>query len=528
NQILASGPGWYIGVGTTTPKEGERLLGMGFDALVVNRYTSRYYANSGSASQVLGYTLSISPENQDAYLRRGYCLNDRVGYAGIERAEEDALAGKHGGTLYVVGPQGQILSQLAKSEPQPASAVYLTLDKNLQYQAERAIAGFTGAVVVIERDTGRVLAMASSPGFDSNLFDPQNYNNYANNGAMLNALLNDPERPMLNRAAQGQYPLGSVFKVITFSAALESGLYLPETTYDCQYDFTEIQGVVKHDWTWEHCQDRLRRGLFCDTSDSTPSGLLTLSEGLMRSCNPYFWHIGVDLFRNGRPNDIANMARAFGLGSPTGIEIDEEPGNIADPTDEIAATNQAIGQGDVLVTPLQVARFMAAIGNGGTMYRPHIVEKIVGPDGQAAYAFAPDPVGKLPIQPERLEALQDAMVMVIRERRGTANFRIGSMSIPVAGKTGTAESNTSGFPHAWFAGYTFFNEEDTKLKNIAIAVVLEYTGEGSDYAAPVFRRIVESYIYGYPQTLYWFESNFGVTRTPTPFGGIPTNTPKPK
>jgi penicillin-binding protein 2 len=523
NQIIASGPGWYIGVGTTTPEEGERLLGMGFDALVTNRYTSRYYANSGSASQVLGYTLSISPENIDAYKRRGYCGNERIGYAGIEAVEEDLLAGKHGGTLYIVGPQGQIVSQLAQAAPEESSSVYLTLDKNLQYQAERAIAGFTGAVVVIERDTGRVLALASSPGFDSNLFDPQNYNN----GYLLNDLLNDPERPLYNRAAQGQYPLGSVFKVITFSAALESGLYEPQTTYDCQYDFTEIQGIVKHDWTWEHCQDRVRRGLFCDSSDSVPSGLLTLSEGLMRSCNPYFWHIGLDLFRSGRPNDIANMARAFGLGSPTGIEIDEEAGTILDPTDEIAATNQAIGQGDVLVTPLQVARFMAAIGNGGTLYRPHIIDKIVGPDGQASYTFAPEPTGSLPIQPERLAALQEAMMMVIRGRRGTANFRIGSMSVPVAGKTGTAESS-SGTPHAWFAGYTFFNEEDAKLKNIAIAVVLESQGEGSDYAAPVFRRIVEAYIYGYPQTLYWWESSFGVTRTPTPFGGIPTATPKPK
>ena len=522
NKIIASGPGWYIPVGTTSMQEGERVLSMGFSGLVTNPYTSRYYANSGSASQTIGYTLSISPEDIDAYKRRGYCGDERVGWDGIEKSQEKYLAGEHGGALYITNPQGQIVLNLAQKEPQPSSSVYLTLDKNLQNYAEQALGGFTGAVVVIERDTGRVLAMASSPGFDPNLFDPQNYNN----GYLLNDLLNNPERPLYNRAAQGQYPLGSVFKVITFSAALESGLFEPQTTYDCQYDFTEITGIVKHDWTWDHCQTRVANGKECNTSDSKPSGLLTLSQGLMRSCNPWFWHIGLDLFRNNRGNDIANMARAFGLGSPTGINgVDEAAGNITDPTDEIAATNQAIGQGDVLVTPLQVARFMAAIGNGGTLYRPQLIEKIVGPDGTVIQSFSPDAMGTLPIQPDRLKALQDAMVSVIRDRRGTANFRIGSMNIPAAGKTGTAESNIPGSPHAWFAGYTFANIQG--VPDIAVAVIVENQGEGSDYAAPIFRRVLESYFYGSPQVLYWFESGFGVTRTPTPFGGIPTKTPKP-
>ena len=173
---------------------------------------------------------------------------------------------------------------------------------------------------------------------------------------------------------------------------------------------------------------------------------------------------------------------------------------------------------------------MAAIGNGGTLYRPHIVDKIVGPDGTVTQQFAPEVVGQLPIQPDRLKALQDAMVMVIRGRRGTANFRIGSISVAVAGKTGTAESSVPGSPHAWFAGYTFFNEEDNGLKNIAVAVVLENQGEGSDYAAPIFRYMVEAYVFGSPQhTFVWFGPIGGPELyTPTPFGGIPTKTPKPK
>jgi len=522
NKILASGPGWYIPVGTTSREEGARLLSMQFSGLETAPYTSRYYANSGSASQTIGYTLSISPANIDAYKRQGYCGDERVGSIGVEGAEENYLAGKHGGTLYIASPQGQIVANLAQKEEQPSSDVYLTLDKNLQNYAEQALAGFTGAVVVMERDTGRVLAMASSPGFDPNLFDALN----RNNGELLPELQNDQEHPMYNRATQGQYPLGSVFKVITFSAGLESGLYLPETTYDCQYEFTEISGIPKYDWTWDHCQSRLQRGLQCNTSDSRPSGLLTLSEGLMRSCNPYFWHIGLDLYRNDRGSDIANMARAFGLGSKTGIVgVEEEGGTIIDAAGEIEATNQAIGQGDVLVTPLQVARFMAAIGNGGTLYRPQLIEKIVGPDGTVIESFSPEVVGALPLQPERLKALQEAMVSVINDRRGTAYFRIGEMPIHAAGKTGTAESNIPGSPHAWFAGYTFGNFGG--LPDIAVAVIVENIGEGSDYAAPIFRRVLESYYFGSPQALYWFESGFGVTRTPTPLGGIPTKTPKP-
>jgi penicillin-binding protein 2 len=522
NKIVASGPGWYIPVGTTSPEEGDALLRAGYSGLVTNSYTSRYYSYSGLASQSIGYTLSISPENIDSYKRQGYCGNERVGSAGIEGSQEERLAGKHGGTLYIANPQGQIVSNLAQSESQPASSVYLTLDKDLQNYAEQALGSFRGAAVVMERDTGRVLALASSPGFDPNLFDPLN----PNNAEMLPELLNDLDRPMYNRATQGQYPLGSVFKVITFSAALESGLYLPETTYDCQYDFTELADRVLHDWTWDHCLIRIGEGRECTSSDSRPSGLLTLKEGLMRSCNPYFYHIGLDLYRNNRGSDIANMARAFGLGSPTGIVgVEEEGGQILDAAGEIEATNQAIGQGDVLVTPLQVARFMAAIGNGGTMYRPQIIEKIVGPDGAVLESFSPQPVGVLPLQPERLAALQESMVNVIRSTRGTANFRIGSMSFAAAGKTGTAETGIPGSPHAWFAGYTF--AEIPGVPDIAVAVIVENIGEGSDYAAPIFRRILESYFYGQPETLYWFESGFGMTRTPTPFGGIPTKTPKP-
>jgi penicillin-binding protein 2 len=402
--------------------------------------------------------------------------------------------------------------------------VYLTLDSNLQFYAQQAIEGFRGAVVVLERDTGRVLAMASSPGYDPNLFDPN-----TPNSDLRTDLLNNQNQPLLNRAAQGQYPLGSVFKIITMAAGLESGLYEANTTYDCQYEFTELLplgGPTLHDWTWQHCEDAKQRGEACTLTSELPSGLLTMPEGLMRSCNPFFYHIGLDLYNNDRANDIANMARAFGLGQPTGIDqISEEAGQIPTPANAVDATSLAIGQGDTQVTPLQVATFIAAIGNGGTLYRPQLVEKIVDVNGETVLVFKPEARGTLPLRADNLKLIQDAMISVVENPRGTANFRLRGLSVPVAGKTGTAESG-NGLSHAWFAGYTMAGVS-SGLPDIAIAVIIENIGEGSDYAAPVFKRIVETYYYGSPQSLYWFESSFGVTRTATPFGGIPTKTPRP-
>ncbi len=513
-------PAFYpIPLCEASEKESQRIRDVYPAGLEWTPYNSRFYFDQGASSNIVGYTLSIDETNLDTYRRLGYRGDERVGSTGIEQWAEDYLAGQHGGTLYVVNPStGDIVTRVGESAPQPADSVYLTIDDNLQYYAQQAIKGFTGAAVVVEVETGRVLAMASSPGFDANIFETNNP--IASSQALVPGSL-------LNRAAQGQYPLGSVFKIITMAAGMESGLFVPESTYDCQYDWTRLPDRVRHDWTWQHCQDRLAAGKECDTSDSVPSGVLTLSEGLMRSCNPYFYEIGYTLYRNDRPNDIANMARAFGLGQLTGIgQIEELPGQIIDPATDIDVVNQAIGQGDVLVTPLQVASFIAALGNGGTLYRPQLVEKIEPVDGSAAtQIFKPEARGTLPLQPFRMDFIKQAMIDVVKDPRGTAYFRLRGLQIPVAGKTGTAESG-SGLPHAWFAGYTMASE-NTGLPDIAIAVILENQGEGSDYAAPVFKRIVETYYYGAPQTFYWFESNFGVTKTPTPLGGIPTETPKP-
>jgi cell division protein FtsI/penicillin-binding protein 2 len=490
--IEATGPGYYIPMCEGTREEAQRLYSISPGGMVVSEYNSRYYFRTGVAPQAVGYTQLISPEQLNEYRRLGYRGDERIGQTGIEQWAEPYLAGKHGGTLQVAAPDGAILSTLGQSSAEPADSVYLTIDRNLQIQAQNAIEFFRGAIVIMEVDTGKVLAMASAPDFDPNYFDPENPNAIG-----LAGMVNSSSQPLYNRASQGQYPLGSVFKIITMSAALESGLWTKDSPYDCQYDFTELAGRPPlHDWTWEHCQQRLQEGLACNSSDSIPSGLLTLQEGLMRSCNPYFWDIGLDLFANwDRGGDIAKMAQGFGLGSRTGIEvIEESAGQIFIPATDIDAVNQAIGQGEVQVTPLQVADFIAAIANGGTLYRPQLIEKIEPVAGDPVMVFKPEARGTLPLNETNLQALQEAMIMVTQDSRGTANFNMRGIQFKVAGKTGTAESG-SGLPHAWFAGYTM-NAANTQKPDIAIAIIVENEGEGSDYAVPLFRAMVDAYYYG--------------------------------
>jgi len=297
------------------------------------------------------------------------------------------------------------------------------------------------------------------------------------------------------------------------AAALESGVFKPEDTYECGYFFDELVGLQLTDWTYEE---------FLEDGETEPSGLLTLPQGLIRSCNPWFWHMGLELFNQGKTTAVSDMARAFGLGTPTGIEgVDEEAGKIPDPQSQVDATNLATGQGDMQVTPLQVARFMAALGNGGTLFRPQIIERI-GSEESPQSTFEPDAQGELPIKPETMQLIRDAMLGVVRSKDplGTAYRVFTGLDLNVYGKTGTAETGGAE-PHAWFAGFTDENRED--LPDIAVAVLVENGGQGSEIAAPIFRRILEQYFFGRPIKLYPWETTYNVTETPTPlFSETPT------
>jgi penicillin-binding protein 2 len=505
NLIENALPGAYIPLGEVAADKDPHKLELlsTWGSAISSRYSRRLYYEDGVAPQVVGYVSAIQQDEMSTYRRKGYLSDDRVGRKGLEYWGEQILTGKPGGTLYLFNPEGKPIKELASAPSEPGRDINTTIDRDFQYGVQKAMSVFKGAIVVLEKDTGRVLAMASSPGYDPNAYETDNYNW----NTLLSQITNDPDLPQFNRAAQGQYPLGSVFKLVTLSAALETGRYTQATNFDCGYTFDELPGFTRYDWTYDHFQE---------DGVTQPSGLLTLSQGLIRSCNPLFWHIGLDLYNVGLTTAISNMARQFGLGSKTGIEgIDEEVGKVPDPAGQVDAINLAIGQGDLQVTPLQVARFVAALGNGGTLYRPQVIEKIVSRSGEVTSTFKKEAQGTLPLKPENLLFIQEAMKGVVTSQKplGTGLLPMRGLEIPVAGKTGTATS-AAGKPHAWFAGYTYAEKEDKP--DIAVVVIAENAGEGSEIAAPIFRRVVELYFFGRPLKVYRWEANFDVTRSPTP------------
>jgi len=514
----------YVPVGEASAAVVENSPVLNFDGVQWDVYNSRFY-EPGIGAHITGYTLFIDETTMNDYRRLGYSGGERVGMTGIERWAEEYLHGTNAASLHLVSDDKQTVESILDIvDATPASSITLTIDSDLQEQAQAAMDGLPGAIVVMELDTGRILALVSSPDYDPNLFETV----YNVNSMNLGSMWNDPMLPLNNRATNETYPLGSVFKIVSMAAALESGQFTAESTFDCTYDYTELVasgGPILYDWTYTRCEEeKAQTGLdVCTGVNAQPSGMLTLPQGLMRSCDPWFYHIGYTLYTNGQENAISDMARAFGLGSETGLgQIEEAPGLIPNSTDGTNATSIAIGQGDVKVSPLQVARFIAAIGNGGTLYRPQIVEQIQPTSGDPIQVFRPEAMGALPISPENLQTIQDAMRSVVENPRGTAYSRLGTFGIDTAAKTGTAE-NGSTDPHAWFAGYSLANRPDKP--DIAVAVVVNFQGEGSVYAAPIFRRVMEIYFNGQLGPVYPWEITYGVVNPD--YGIIVTPTPQP-
>ena len=512
---------WMTPLGEVTLDELQRVSGTlgqtgGVDW---STYQGRYYLGQGLAPHAIGYVAQIQAEQLDEYLVQGYPQDAFVGQIGLERVFEQELRGQPGGTLYLTDPDGNPFEILAQREFEPPFAVYTNLDRELQGHVRDAISAFTGAAVVIERDTGAVLAIASSPDFDPNLFDWHN----ATSNVGLQEIFQQ-NQPLVNRATTGVYPLGSLFKVVTMAAALDSDEFEAGTIYNCGHTFTELAGVTLYDWTLER--------------ELPAQGEISLVQALERSCNPYFYHIGLELFRVGLPNALGEMAEGFGLGQRTGIEIGEAegfvpgpdhlPSTAVDPWAARDAVNLAIGQSYLQVTPLQAARYVAAIGNGGTLYRPQLVNRLENAVGEVRHAFQPEAQGTLPLTDEQLDSIQQGMLAVIRADKGTARRRFLGLNLNIAGKTGTAQTgNEFSEPHSWFGAYTFEERENTP--DIAVVVILENLGEGSEWAAPVTRRIIESYFFGRPISLYPWESQIGVerTETPTPEDGEGDGTAEP-
>ena len=490
---------WYLPVITLARADVGPSLEtlMGLSGVRIDEFRSRYYTDGGVAPHVLGYMLYIPEEELDAYLRLGYQQDQRVGATGLEAAYEMDLAGKHGGSLYLVGPGGKILSLIAVSQPEAGDSIYTTIDKQLQMRLQESLGDLRAAVVVMEIDTGRVLAMVSNPSFDPNAFDKAETEE-----GLLQSYFTDEDQPLFNRATQGQYPLGSVFKTISMSAALEKNLYNQYSSLFCGQSMWVCDSVTLYDWTYSH--------------GVGASGELTLEEGLMRSCNPWFYRIGESLFEGGYEDALSQMASGFGLGKETGIEISEASGNIPETAGTcVNSAQMAIGQGEILVTPLQVANFMSAMANGGTLYKPSLVKSIQTPSGEEKYSFEPEALGELPISDETRGYVLEGLRLVIEEQRGTGYWAMQGLDIPVSGKTGTAQTPT-GNSHAWFAGFSRQNDPDRP--DIAVAVIIENGGEGSAMAAPVFRRAVSLYFSDYadPSGLMPWESEPYQPMEPTP------------
>jgi len=442
----------------------------------------RTYPHEGVAPHVVGWVAPVPAEQLDAYRARGYRGDEWVGVSGLEAWGEEILGGKHGGRLVVVNAAGEEITTVAETPALPSRAIYTTIDRNFQEQVEQILGGRKGAIVVLNANTGEVLAMASGPGFDSNVFVGPT------GGDERGQIVTDPRRPLFNRATQATYPSASVFKIVTMAAAVEEGGMHPQNTgfYCPGY--------------WEGLGPDYRKG--CWKEDG--HGDITLQDALTASCDVSFYAVGQRL--DGIDQDLLpRFARGFGFGEPTGIEgVLEEGGLVPDPTWKVNAigerwwvgdtVNLAIGQGYLLVTPLQVARMLAAVGNGGTLYRPYIIKRIgTGGDTLPEQVTTPEVVGTLPVNPQNLQAIQEALLGVTTKSIGTAWYRFAGLSIPVAGKTGTAEvGGPDTQPHSWFAAYAPANDPE-----IAIAIIVENAGEGTTVAAPLTRQVIEAY-YGLP------------------------------
>jgi penicillin-binding protein 2 len=472
-KIANARPEWFVLIAVVPPEvsiNNDELL-RSLPGVDRRERTVRMYSNGTLAAHLVGYLGSIPSENLADWRKRGYRGDELVGRSGVEGWGENLLAGKRGGSLVTLTSQSRIVAQVAQVPPRPGDSIYLTIDKGLQSDAENILGQRLGAIVVLDPNTGYVLAMASYPRFDPNQFVT------GIDAAAWSALLTDPSNPLLARCSQGLYPPGSVFKPITLMAGMEKLGLSPSTTYTCTGTWNRLGNeFVKTCW--------LKSG----------HGTISLQEGLTQSCDVVFYEVGLAL-QNSDPQLLPDVARACGLGQPTGITgIQEAGGQVPDRAWKLAergeswfpgdSVNLAIGQGYLLTTPLQMANLMAAIANGGRLYRPQLVLRIVERTGTER-TMQPEVVATLPASAQTLGVIRTALEAV--PVRGTAREAFAGVGFTVAGKTGTSETGQEK-PHAWFVGYA-----PTEAPQIAVAVIVEHAGEGSKEAAPLCRKMMEAY-----------------------------------
>lgn len=434
----------------------EELRGVQVEAEPV-----RVYPFGAAAAHVLGYLGEVSADELEALRPRGYRAGDLIGKAGVERSYDTVLRGDDGEHVVEVDVAGRPLRVLREQPGRPGNTLVLSLDWELQQEAERQLRGWSGAVLAMDPRTGEVLVMASSPSFDPNAFS------VGISERQWRQLVQDRRNPLLNRATAAAVEPGSVFKVVTGLAALQEGRAGPASRFVCTGSL------------------RLGRWVFRDLQ---AHGVVDFTTGVAQSCNVMFWMLGRSL----GPERLATYARRLGFGQPTGVDLPLEATGVIPDADYKQRTwrepwypgdtlNMAIGQGFVLVTPIQVARALSAVANGGVLVQPRLARAVLSPEGQVVRTFPPTVQGRVELSPSALKALRRGLEAVVERGTGQAARVEG---LRVAGKTGSAET-PRGRPHAWFAGYA--PAEDPR---IVVVVLVEHGYRGGLNAAPIARAVL--------------------------------------
>ncbi|MFZ5800682.1 MAG: penicillin-binding protein 2 [Candidatus Omnitrophota bacterium] len=436
-----------------------------YPGISVQVNAKRAYPLASVSSHILGYVGEIDRFRITRLKDYGYKLKDMVGYGGIEEYYDNFLRGEDGGVQIVVDNRGRQVRMLGMRSPTAGKDIRLTIDARIQKICAEALSGFKGAAIFMDPKNGEILGMVSSPAFDPNVFVER----YAPD--LLSGYFQDQQAPLLNRAVSGLYAPGSVFKVVTALAALEQGKVSAVTSFFCNGSYQ--LGNRQFACTQKH-------------------GLQDLRLAFAHSCNVYFYHLG----RLAGPEALSRLAYELGFGQTAGLDLPAQAqGIIPSPIQKRMARkenwypgdtlNFSIGQGELLVTPLQLTIMMATVVNGTFAARPHLVKEVAGRQ--------PAVIGRqkrLKIKPQNLEIVRRDLRAVVSEPTGTAHI-LNIENLKVAGKTGTAQVG-QGRPHAWFVG--FFPYQEPKM---VFAVFLENGGSGYNacvVAREILRRMVEEKI----------------------------------
>ena len=475
----------------------------GFNGVRVRAATQRYYPYANSAVHLVGYVTLANAEDMEA--DEGIVEGQLVGRSGVEYGANDVLTGKPGGTLSAVECTTRAKrAEIATAKGQPPADVILTVDAEFQVEVDKALAtsvkeidgpggkkitvGERSAAVILDPETGAVLAMVSHPNFDPNGYITQNFS------PEDQASLNDPVMlSWLNRAVSQPLPTGSIFKVITTAGGMDTLGYTDQTLVDCPASFT-IAGQTWNDWVVEN--------------NVTAQGTLTLHQALVNSCNTVFYRIGADMDLVD-PYALPEMARGFGLGQPVDMPYfpSSTSGVIPDPTwkqetqgDGWATGDNvqlAIGQGFMTATPLQMAVAYSAIANGGDVLIPYVVDKTRVAGEEPVQVGKREVRNRLPLTDQQIGWIQTALRSQTSDPYGYGSTRLfGDFPWTISGKTGTAQNdrpNEDGRPHSWFAAYAPMpgKGEPVQLSSI---VMVENVGEGISHAAPITKIIYQYWL----------------------------------